>query len=152
MPDYRRADVPGGTYFFTLVTERREPFLCSDLARRLLRESIDACRADRPFDAEAFVLLPDHLHAIWTLPPGDADFSGRFGAPPLDFTRKFTGEVKTLVFGAADSETYVSFEKRGGQLGMQLLDVGAAWRGVLTLPRGEGLPPLLTRSTSRRRS
>lgn len=56
MPDYRRADVPRGTYFFTLVTERREPFLCTDRARTLRRESIDACRAGRPFDAEAFVL------------------------------------------------------------------------------------------------
>lgn len=87
MPDYRRADVPGGTYFFTLVTERRTPFLCTDLARKLLRESVDACRDARPFDAEAFVLLPEHLHAIWTLPAGDADFSGRWAAVKARFTR-----------------------------------------------------------------
>ena len=79
--------MPGGTYFFTLVTEGRESFLCSDLARKLLRESIDACRTDRPFDADAFVLLPDHLHAIWTLPPGYADFSGRWAAIKARFTR-----------------------------------------------------------------
>lgn len=86
MPEYRRADVPGGTYFFTLVTDGRRPFLCDELARRLLHDAIDACRSSRPFDAEAFVLLPDHLHAIWTLPTGDADFSKRWAAIKATFT------------------------------------------------------------------
>jgi putative transposase len=75
MPNYRRAFYPGGTFFFTLVTYWRAWFLCDDLARALLRRAIDACRAVAPFEVEAFVLLPDHLHAIWTLPEADADFS-----------------------------------------------------------------------------
>ena len=68
MPNYRRVVRPGGTFFLTLVTYRRARFLCDDLARELLRRAIDACRAVAPFEVDAFVLLPEHLHAIWTLP------------------------------------------------------------------------------------
>jgi len=77
MPRYIRAFVPGGTFFFTVaLLERR---------KKLLTENIDnlwevfkaACRR-RPFAIEAIVILPEHLHCIWTLPPGDADFSTRW--------------------------------------------------------------------------
>jgi putative transposase len=77
MPQYVRAFVPGGTFFFTAtLLERR---------RRLLTEHIDDLRAvfadarrRRPFVIEAIVVLPDHLHCIWTLPPEDSDFSARW--------------------------------------------------------------------------
>ena len=87
MRNYRRAFRPGGTFFFTLVTYGRRRFLCDDLARTLLREAIDACRVAKPFTIEGFVLLPDHLHALWTLPPGDADFSSRWMRIKRRFTR-----------------------------------------------------------------
>jgi putative transposase len=86
MPEYRRADVPGGTYFFTLVTEQRRPFLCDDLARTLLHDSYEQCQRLRPCKSEAFVLLPDPAHAMWTLPPGDADFSTRWASIKAGFT------------------------------------------------------------------
>ncbi|WP_079203308.1 transposase [Pseudomonas sp. CC6-YY-74] len=78
MPDYRRASVPGGSYFFTLVTARRQPILTRRDIRQALREAIEVVRSTQPLRIDAWVLLPDHLHRIWTLPPGHADFSNRW--------------------------------------------------------------------------
>ena len=78
MSRYRRSIVPGGTFFFTVVTYRRLPWLTDPLARGALREAISRCRLTRPFEIDAWVLLPDHLHAIWTLPADDADYSTRW--------------------------------------------------------------------------
>jgi len=80
MPDYRRWYVEGGSYFFTVVTFGRRRFLTSELARPLLREAIDEVRKDLPFEVVAWVLLPDHLHTVWTLPPGDSKYSGGWQA------------------------------------------------------------------------
>ena len=78
MSRYRRAVTAGGTYFFTVVTYRRQTFLCDDMVRTALRNAIESVRMTRPFIIDAWVLLPDHLHCIWTLPEGDADFSTRW--------------------------------------------------------------------------
>jgi putative transposase len=78
MSSYRRANVAGGTYFFTVVTERRQPILLEPDVRAALRSAIEVVRVRRPFVIEGWVLLPDHLHAIWTLPPADADFATRW--------------------------------------------------------------------------
>jgi putative transposase len=68
MPDYRRARIKGATYFFTVVTYRRQPVLC-------LPESLDAMKdvmsnvAERyPFHTDAWVVLPDHMHCLWIMP------------------------------------------------------------------------------------
>jgi putative transposase len=79
MSYYRRANTPGASYFFTVVTYQRRHFLCDSDVRSALREAIQATRIQQPFRIDAWVLLPDHLHAIWTLPPGDADFASRWG-------------------------------------------------------------------------
>jgi putative transposase len=63
MPRYRRADVPGATYFFTVVTYRRRPILCDEPVRAALRAAVAAVRAKHPFMIDAWVLLPDHLHS-----------------------------------------------------------------------------------------
>jgi putative transposase len=77
MPNYRRAFIPGGCWFFTVnLLERRESLLVDHIAD--LREAVGRTRQAFPFTIDAFVVLPDHLHAIWTLPPGDADFSTRW--------------------------------------------------------------------------
>ena len=68
----------GGTYFFTVVTFRRQRFLCDDDVRAALRDGIKTTRERFPFDIDAWVLLSDHLHCIWTLLPGDADFGKRW--------------------------------------------------------------------------
>lgn len=78
MSNYRRTQTAGGTYFFTVVSYRRQPVLCDDPVRTALREAIHKVRQSHPFTIDAWVLLPDHLHCIWTLPPGDADFSLRW--------------------------------------------------------------------------
>lgn len=78
MSTYRRANITGGTYFFTVVTYRRQSFLCDELVRTALREAIAETRILCPFTIDAWVLLPDHLHCIWTLPPDDADFGKRW--------------------------------------------------------------------------
>jgi putative transposase len=78
MPNYRRAAIEGGTYFFTVTTLRRQPFLVAPEVRTALREAINTVRLTLPFTINAWVLLPDHLHCIWTLPPGDADFATRW--------------------------------------------------------------------------
>lgn len=80
MSDYRRFFLGGATYFFTVVTHRRQPIFTDPAVRRALREAIAAVRQDAPFTIDAWVLLPDHLHCLWTLPAGDADFGRRWSA------------------------------------------------------------------------
>lgn len=83
---YRRADVTGGTYFFTVNLAERQ--------RTLLVEYIDALRmvmkkvkVMRPFRINAMVILPDHLHAMWTLPEGDKDYPVRWTLIKAGFSR-----------------------------------------------------------------
>ncbi len=78
MSRYRRANTEGATYFFTLVTYRRQTLLCDEIIRRALRQAVEAVRLKRPFKIDAWVLLPDHLHCVWTLPPGDAEYAIRW--------------------------------------------------------------------------
>ncbi|EXJ13935.1 hypothetical protein D779_3135 [Imhoffiella purpurea] len=75
---YRRAFIPGGTFFFTLVTEQRRPLLAEQPAIDCLREAFRAVKTKRPFQIDAIVILPDHLHCVWTLPEGDTDFAVRW--------------------------------------------------------------------------
>src|SRR5262249_52117141 len=89
MPEYRRAHVPGGTFFFTLVTEQRGQFLCSDVARSCLRSTLLACRERWPFQIDALVLLHDHLHTLWTLPQGDSDYPRRWGWIKKEFSKSW---------------------------------------------------------------
>jgi putative transposase len=89
MSDYRRAHIPGGTFFFTLVTENRAPILCGQLARTELRRAFRTCRERWPFAVDALVLLPDHMHTIWSFPPGDADFSRRLAFIKKEFTKRW---------------------------------------------------------------
>jgi putative transposase len=75
---YRRAFLPGGAFFFTVVTAERKPLFAQQKQVATLRSAFRAVQLQRPFILEAAVVLPDHLHCVWTLPPGDADFSTRW--------------------------------------------------------------------------
>ena len=84
---YRRSNTPGGTFFFTVNL--------ADRAKRTLVEQIDTLRASvryvkvqHPFDIIAWVVLPEHLHAIWSLPPDDGDFSTRWMLIKAGFSRR----------------------------------------------------------------
>ncbi len=77
MPNYRRAFVPGGCWFFTVnLLERRKALLVDHIGT--FREVVATTQQSYPFTIDAFVILPEHLHAVWTLPPGDADSSTRW--------------------------------------------------------------------------
>jgi putative transposase len=89
MSNYRCYFVPRGTYFFTLVAYRRRAFLTFELARRCLREALMTVRIKRPVEILAMVLLPDHLHVIWTLPPGDSDYPTRWRLAKSEFTTRY---------------------------------------------------------------
>jgi putative transposase len=91
MSNYRRAAVPGAVYFFTVAL--------ADRRSRALVEHADALRAafvatarEHPVRVDAMVVLPDHLHAVWRLPEGDADFPLRWRKLKARFTRAVGGE------------------------------------------------------------
>jgi len=82
MPDYRRNLASRGTFFFTVnLLDRR-----SDLLLKYI-DAVRATRARTPFAIDAWVVLPDHMHCIWTLPPGDADFPSRWYAIKTAFSK-----------------------------------------------------------------
>lgn len=107
MPDYRRWYVPGGTYFFTLVTHCRRPMLCGDHERNYLHEAIEKVRKDWPLEIVAFVLLPDHLHTVWTLPEGDDRYSTRWRRIKEEFTLAY------LAAGGTEIRPSLSRVKQG---------------------------------------
>ncbi|HET8899679.1 MAG TPA: transposase [Rhodanobacteraceae bacterium] len=78
MSHYRRAIVPGGTFFFTVVTRGRQPIFAAPDAVAALRAAFRKVRAERPFEVDAMVVLPDHLHCLWRLPEDDSDYSSRW--------------------------------------------------------------------------
>ncbi len=77
MSEYRRPKVNGARVFFTVTLAQRGSSLLVDEIVRL-RAAVRRTKAERPFEIDAWVVLPDHLHAVWTLPFGDADFSTRW--------------------------------------------------------------------------
>jgi putative transposase len=95
MPHYRRNRVEGGTYFFTVaLADRCSELLVQEVAA--LRDSVSRTRALYPFAIDAWVVLPEHLHAVWTLPEGDADFSTRWSLIKRGFSARIAkGEVRS---------------------------------------------------------
>ncbi len=88
MSQYHRVRMEGGSYFFTVVTYRRQPLLTQPESRQILREVVQQVRQEYPFVIDAWVLLPEHMHCIWTLPPGDSDYSKRWGLIKAGFSKR----------------------------------------------------------------
>jgi putative transposase len=78
MSEYRRLYQPGGSYFFTIVTYQRTKILSLPDNITRLKSAMDKVMGKYSFTMEAFVILPDHIHCIWRLPPGDSDYSTRW--------------------------------------------------------------------------
>ena len=103
MPNYRRAFVPGGCWFFTVnLLERRQTLLVDHIAT--LREAVAKTRQSQPYTIDAFVVLPDHIHAMWTLPSGDADFSTRWRLIKSHFARALPKRERLSSVRVARSE------------------------------------------------
>lgn len=89
MPTYVRWREKGATYFFTVVTYRRQRILTGETTRRILLHSVASVHRRLPFDLLAFVLLPNHLHCIGSMPDGDDDFPTRWRQIKSLFTREY---------------------------------------------------------------
>jgi len=102
--EYRRAKSPGSSYFFTLVTHNRRPILCEPENINLLRDSFKRVIQQHPFAIDAIVILPEHLHCLWTLPPGDADFSTRWRLIKSWFSRRCDSQYQGQVSASRRSK------------------------------------------------
>lgn len=115
MPNYRRVR-EGNTFFFTVVTYSRQPILCLEESRIALGEIIKETRAKMPFGIDAWVLMPDHLHCIWTLPAGDSDYSRRWGLIKAAYTKRVgktvTGNVQAVSASRLKHRERVVWQRR----------------------------------------
>ncbi len=93
MSQYRRSYVPGGTFFLTLVTYYRTPLFSEPENIRHLRAAVAKTRTEKPFEITGAVILPDHIHFLWTLPCGDAHYSQRVSRLKVLFTRLVRGKT-----------------------------------------------------------
>jgi putative transposase len=103
MTDYRRNFVAGGSFFFTVnLVDRRLSLLTSHVDE--LRSAIRETRSRHPFSIDAIVVLPDHLHVVWTLPEGDGDFSTRWRLIKSAFSRSIPSGERIPASRAARGE------------------------------------------------
>lgn len=93
MPNYRRINQTGGTYFITQVTYRREPWLYNEIGRKALRKAIQTVRKKYPFSIDDFVLLPEHFRCLWTLPQKDGDLSTRLRLIKTFVTKHYSKQL-----------------------------------------------------------
>jgi putative transposase len=98
MTNYRLYRVKGGSYFFTVnLAERKRKLLTEHVG--ILRDAFRTVKQAHPFQLDAIVIFPDHLHALWTLPEGDDDFSLRWR------------QVKSAFSGAIEKGERVSLSR-----------------------------------------
>jgi putative transposase len=105
--NYRRNYVDGGTYFFTVNIYDRQSTLLVDQID-ILRSAVKFVKQRKPFQINAWVVLPDHMHAIWTLPPEDSDYSSRW----REIKKRFTKELIKDSFVHSRLKGKVVWQKR----------------------------------------
>jgi REP-associated tyrosine transposase len=86
--NYRRSRLAGGSYFFTVVTANRYPLFNNSAAVQHLRTTFRSVMNRHPFTIDAIVIMPDHLHCIWTLPDDDSNYSTRWRLIKTGLTKK----------------------------------------------------------------
>jgi putative transposase len=91
VPNYRRPHIPGATLFLTIVTYQRRPLFREEDNVDRLRSALSEVKAEMPFEVSAAVVLPDHMHFLWSLPAGEDGTSARVGKMKLLFTRSLRG-------------------------------------------------------------
>jgi putative transposase len=94
MPDYRRADVRGGIFFFMVALADRSSNLLVDEVDRL-RRAYRVVQDRRPFETIAICILPDHIQALWRLPEDDPDFSTRWNLVKSGFSRGIDDQLRS---------------------------------------------------------
>ncbi|MBY0455158.1 MAG: transposase [Burkholderiaceae bacterium] len=110
---YRRDQTQGGTYFFTVVMLRRWPWFNDARYVANLRQAFTDEIKRRPFKIDAIVVMPDHIHAIWTLPEGDSDYSTRWQHIKREFTKMVPDEERPAVRGSrADKKEQAIWQRR----------------------------------------
>ena len=97
MTQYRRAYIPGGSFFFTVVTNNRKSIFKSAISREILREAWLTIHEKYPFTLIACCLLPDHLHCIWTMPENDSDYSLRWRGIKGLFSKEYNKVIKPAI-------------------------------------------------------
>ena len=103
MPNYRRNRIPGASYFFTVnLRDRRSNLLVMHID--VLREAVRDVRRQLPFRIDGWVVLPDHMHCLWTLPEGDSDFPDRWRRIKAGFSKSLpdTQRLQHPRFGKGD--------------------------------------------------
>lgn len=110
--EYRRVYIPGGTYFFTLVTFQRIPILSDPRAVKLLRSAMDYTEKRMPFQVDAMVILPDHLHCIWSLPPSSSDYSTRWRLIKSKFSREWNTNKDSKVISRQKKGEVDTWQRR----------------------------------------
>ena len=110
---YRRDATPGGTYFFTVAMFRRWPWFSDARYVAHLRQAFADEKARRPFAINAIVVMPDHLHTLWTLPEGDSDYSTRWRNIKRGFTVRVPAQERPAVWGSrADKQEQAIWQRR----------------------------------------
>ena len=98
MSHYRRTSIEGGRFFFTIaLADRSSDLLVRHIDR--LRRFYVMIQRHHPFETIAICVLPDHLHALWRLPSGDADFSRRWSLIKSGFSRGLPGKRLKVIDG-----------------------------------------------------
>jgi putative transposase len=110
---YRRVYIEGGSYFFTVITERRRKIFSDDDNVKRLRAAFKTVMQKRPFMIDAAVVLPDHLHFNWTLPEHDTDYSTRWRLIKTAFTKQLPDKFTVQIANRKNKKQQEIWQHRG---------------------------------------